>query len=230
MKYDFDVKMFCDNLRATKPPYDCPIQNCGKRYKSFSGIQFHMYNFDHDNPAEASAQTPRSGSKPNKKKGSSNSKWHHRREQRSPSPPDFYRSHARETLSYAESQRIVEVSLDGHQHRIDICAPLEIILQDEIDNQDNTEKEEKKAERTPLKTKGGDSGKSSKAGKSRKENMATPAPAQPQKLPEANFKVLDDYIKPAKTVHRQSSYYRYMEKSPEELDDEVEYDMDEEVM
>lgn len=220
MVYDFDVKTFCQNLRATKPPYECPIQSCGKVYKSYSGIQFHMYHFDHDNP-ESPAQTPRSGSKPNKKKGASSNRWHPRREQRSPSPPDFLRSHTRETLSYAESQRIVEISLEGRVHRIDIYEPLEIISQDEIDNQDNTEKEEK-AEKSPQKAaKGADNGKS------RKENAT--ASTQPAKLPEAQVKVLDEYIKPKNTPNRPSSYYRYMEKSPDELDEEVEYDMDEEV-
>ena len=220
MVYDFDVKTFCQNLRATKPPYECPIQNCGKVYKSYSGIQFHMYNYDHDSP-ESPVQTPRSGSKPHKKKASS-SKWHHRREQRSPSPPEFFRSHTRETLSYAESQRLVEISLDGRMHRIDIYEPLEIISQDEIDNQDNTEKEEKAEKTTPK------AGRGAENGKSRKENSSA---AQPQlvKLPEPKVKVLGEYINPKNNASQTSSYYRYIEKSAEELDEEVEYDMDEEV-
>nr|KAG5704279.1 hypothetical protein BaRGS_012588 [Batillaria attramentaria] len=225
MVYDFDVKTFCQNLRATKPPYECPIHDCGKVYKSFSGIQFHMYNYDHDSP-DSPAQTPRSGSKPNKKKGagsaSSSNKWHHRQARRSPTPPEFFRSHARETLSYAESQRLVEINLEGRMHRIDIYEPLEIISQDEIDNQDNTEKEEK-AEKSPQK-----SAKGAENGKARKENAATAAAGQPAKLPEAQFKVLDDYIKPGNVPTRPSSYYRYIEKSVDELDEEVEYDMDEE--
>ncbi|XP_076469577.1 peregrin-like isoform X2 [Babylonia areolata] len=219
MVYDFDVKAFCQNLRATKPPYECPIQKCGRVYKSYSGIQFHMYNFDHDSP-DSPVQTPRSGSKPNKKKAS-NSKWHPRREQRSPSPPDFFRSHTRETLSYADSQRIVEISLEGRTHRIDIYEPLEIISQDEIDNQDNTEKEEK-GEKSPQKP-----AKISDHGKTRKENGST-VPNHTSKLPEAQVKVLDTFIKPKSAAEQPSSYYRYIEKSVEELDEEVEYDMDEE--
>ncbi|PVD24392.1 hypothetical protein C0Q70_14874 [Pomacea canaliculata] len=224
MVLDFDVKTFCQNLRATKPPYECPIRNCGKVYKSFSGIQFHMYNFDHDSP-DSPVQTARSGSKPNKKKGG---KWHHRQARRSPTPPEFFRSPGRESLSYADSQRLVEISLEGRLHRIDIYEPLEIISQDEIDNQDNTEKEEK-AEKSPQKsTRGAENGKANgKAnGKVRKENIATTN--QPIKLPEAQVKVLDDYIKPNGIPPRPSSYYRYIEKSLDELDEEVEYDMDEE--
>lgn len=61
MKYDFDVKEFCNNLRATKPPYQCPVEGCRKTYKSWSGIQFHMYKYDHDNP-DSGSSTPVPGS------------------------------------------------------------------------------------------------------------------------------------------------------------------------
>lgn len=47
------------------------------------------------------------------------------------------------------------------------------------------------------------------------------------KLPEAQFRELDDYdLGPAPPMP--ASYYRFIEKSAEELDEEVEYDMDEE--
>ncbi|KAL8617955.1 hypothetical protein ACOMHN_052906 [Nucella lapillus] len=220
MVYDFDVKTFCQNLRATKPPYECPIQRCGRVYKSYSGIQFHMFNFDHDSP-DSPVQTPRSGSKPNKKKAG-NSKWHPRREQRSPSPPEFFRTHTRETLSYAESQRIVEISLEGRTHRIDIYEPLEIISQDEIDNQDNTEKEEKGEKSMPKPA------KLPNHGKTRKENASAGPNHTSKLLPQAHVKVLEEYIKPKSASDQTPSYYLYTEKSVEELDDEVEYDMDEE--
>ncbi|XP_022298167.2 peregrin-like isoform X2 [Crassostrea virginica] len=213
MVYDFDVKEFCQNLKATKPPYECPVRSCGKVYKSYCGIQFHLYNFDHDNPENNS---PSPGKKPGKKK----TKWgHHRAMRRSPTPPEFVVPPRRETLTYAEAQRLVEIDLEGRLHRINIYEPLEIITQDEIDNHKNTEKEEK-AEKTPLKA------KNCENQKSRKE---VPTSAQHTiKLPEANYKVIDDYIKPNKISQRQNSYYRYIEKSSEELDEEVEYDMDEE--
>lgn len=214
MVYDFDVKEFCQNLKATKPPYECPVRSCGKVYKSYCGIQFHLYNFDHDNPENNS---PSPGKKPGKKK----TKWgHHRAMRRSPTPPEFVAPPRRETLTYAEAQRLVEIDLEGRLHRINIYEPLEIITQDEIDNHKNTEKEEK-AEKTPLKT------KNCENQKARKEPTAGAQPLV--KLPEAQFKVIDDYIKPIKISQRQNSYYRYIEKSVEELDEEVEYDMDEEV-
>ena len=212
MVYDFDVRDFCQNLKATKPPYECPVKDCGKVYKSYCGIQFHLYNYDHDNPENNS---PSPGKKPGKRK-----RWHHRSSRRSPTPPEFV-PQRRETLTYAEAQRLVEIDVDGKLHRLNIYEPLEIISQDQIDNQNNKEKEEK-AEKTPQKiTKQNDKDKQKKE----VNNTAQPV----VKLPEASFKVVEDYIKPTKLQQRQNSYYRYIEKSTEELDDEVEYDMDEEV-
>ena len=215
MVLDFNLNDFVENLRATKPPYDCPLPNCDRRYKSFSGIQFHVYNFDHDNPENNS---PASNKKPSvgKKK-----KWkHHRMKFEQPStPPEFVRPP--ETLTYAESQRLVEIDLDGRIHRINIYEPIEIISQDVIDNQNNTEKEEK-GEKSPQRN------KHAETPKGRKE-ISVSSHSNSTKLPEAQFKVIEDYVKPGKTISRPESYYRYMEKSVDELDEEVEYDMDEEV-
>lgn len=87
----FDVRAFCQNLRATKPPYECPLPNCGRIYKTYSGIQFHLYNFVHG------------GSAPSKK--SKRGRWHHRQNRRSPTPPPgLIPAAAREALTYAEAQ------------------------------------------------------------------------------------------------------------------------------
>ncbi|KAK4301931.1 hypothetical protein Pmani_025958 [Petrolisthes manimaculis] len=49
------------------------------------------------------------------------------------------------------------------------------------------------------------------------------------KLPEASFRIIEDYYKNLPDAPPQpSNYYRFIEKSLEELDEEVEYDMDEE--
>ncbi|KAL3851628.1 hypothetical protein ACJMK2_015361 [Sinanodonta woodiana] len=217
MVLDFDVKIFTENLRATKPPYECPVKDCGRVYKSYCGIRFHLYNFDHENP-ENNTPSPQKKTPTSKKK----QKWHHRQKlRRTPSPPDFIRSPQRETLSYAEAQRLVEIDLDGKIHRLNIYEPLEIITQDEIDNHCNTEKEEK-AEKSPQKN-----SKHMENQKNRKENSVSSHTTN-IKLPEAQFKVIEDYVKPSHISALPNSYYRYMEKSPDELDDEIEYDMDEE--
>ncbi|KAK3786407.1 hypothetical protein RRG08_011723 [Elysia crispata] len=227
MVLDFDVKTFCQNLRATKPPYECPVTTCRKVYKSFSGIQFHMLNHNHDNPdspGTAAAASPSGGGrKPGKRKQKN---WHPRQARHSPTPPEYIRSPPRDTtLSYAESQRLVEIDLDGCLRRIDIFQPLEIISQDVIENHDNTEKEEN-AERSP-------SGRPVRCleNKMRKDPIpvgSLPPDINPNKLPEPNVKVLSDPVKPPKPSPRPTSYYRYVEKSLEELDEEIEYDMDEE--
>lgn len=219
MVYEFDVKIFCQNLKATKPPYECPVKGCGKVYKSYCGIQFHLYNYDHDNPENNVVSPFNKKGSMKKKKG-----WHHRQSRRSPTPPEFLQPPKRDPLTYAESQRLVEVDLDGRIHRINIYEPLEIISQDQVDNHDNTEKEEKeeKVEKpAPKPTKNNDA-------KGRKEASA-PSQEKSTKLPEAQYKVVDDYIKPVNPPSRPNSYFRYIEKSVEELDEDVEYDMDEEV-
>ena len=63
MGVDFDVKTFCHNLRATKPPYECPVETCRKVYKSYSGIEYHLYHYDHDSP-----QPPQQTQLPNAEK------------------------------------------------------------------------------------------------------------------------------------------------------------------
>jgi len=44
------------------------------------------------------------------------------------------------------------------------------------------------------------------------------------------FQVIDDYVKPAKKHVKQAGFFRYIEKTAEELDEEVEYDMDDQVL
>ena len=48
----------------------------------------------------------------------------------------------------------------------------------------------------------------------------------PVKLPEASFTIIESFFQ-ADAPERPKSYYRFIEKSPDELEDEVEYDMDE---
>lgn len=202
MLVNLDVRTFCQNLRATKPPYECPLPNCGRIYKTYSGIQFHLYNFEHD------GSTPQAPSSKKGKRG----RWHHRQNRRSPTPPDLVLAPAaREALTYAEAQKIVEVDLDGSLHRINICEPLDLVL---------TEPAGATAqEPTSPPVKAAATGKQP-AGKQ-------PGAPTPAKLPEASFRLVADYS-PADAPQRPASYYRFIERSAEELDEAVEYDMDEE--
>jgi bromodomain and PHD finger-containing protein 1 len=237
MVLDFDIQTFCTNLKATKPPYECPIGGCGKVYKSYSGIHFHLL---HHNDGDSPAASPKNKSKKGRKGTGSGTGTPGRK--RSPSPSDFPRSpKPLETLTYAEAQRMVEIELDGRIHRLNIFEPLEIISQDEIDNCDNAEKENREGEKPHINesiTKSPQKGKPAKdkKGKDSKGQKEIPVVtannnnnSAPVKLPEAIFTVLDKWVKPSNCVKRSSAYYRFMEKTNEELDEDIEYDMDEEV-
>jgi hypothetical protein len=68
-----------------------------------------------------------------------------------------------------------------------------------------------------------------KPGKEPKKKDVAVTPHLVSKLPEASYKVLMDYVKCPPAPARPASYYQFMEKSTDELDEEIEYDMDEEV-
>ena len=142
---DIDINTYAENLRATKPPYECPIGGCGRVYRSYMGIDQHLKNHDKpQSPQVSRASTPTTTSERSRKK-----KRHWKQNKNatpveSPSPSKFQiRTPPRDNLSYAESQRQVEVELDGSTYRINIYEPLEIISQSEMDNLDNSEREEK---------------------------------------------------------------------------------------
>ena len=63
-----------------------------------------------------------SGPGTGRKKG----KFHHR-SRRSPTPPETTVNTHRETLTYAEAQRLVEVDINGKLRRINIFEPLKIV-------------------------------------------------------------------------------------------------------
>ena len=42
MAADFDMEGFMEDIKGTKPPYKCPLEYCGKSYKSLSGISQHV--------------------------------------------------------------------------------------------------------------------------------------------------------------------------------------------
>ena len=178
MGLDFDLDTYIVNLKATKPPYKCPVPTCGKIYKRYLGIHHHLYNFDHDNPENLTPvkKTPTSARR--SRKCFSVRKSCTVQQRRSPSPVPLPKSPVKETLPYA-----VEIDLDGQTHRLNIYEPLEIIAQDEIDNCDNTEKEEK-PEKAPTKTVAKQVEPTPK-----KKEASNPHPTL--KLPEASFKVHD---------------------------------------
>ncbi|XP_066100761.1 peregrin isoform X9 [Saccopteryx bilineata] len=220
MGVDFDVKTFCHNLRATKPPYECPVETCRKVYKSYSGIEYHLYHYDHDNPPPPQ-QTPL---RKHKKKGRQSRPAN----KQSPSPSEVSQSPGREVMSYAQAQRMVEVDLHGRVHRISIFDNLDVVSEDEEAPEETPENgSNKENTETPAVTpKSGKHKNKEKRKDSNHHHHHNASASTTPKLPEVVYRELEQDTPDAPP--RPTSYYRYIEKSAEELDEEVEYDMDEE--
>ncbi|XP_040214966.1 peregrin isoform X1 [Rana temporaria] len=220
MGVDFDVKTYCHNLRATKPPYECPVVTCRKIYKSYSGIEYHLYHYDHDNPP-LQQQTPIRRSKKKGRQPRSANK-------QSPSNSELSQSPSREVMTYAQAQRLVEVELHGKVHRISIFDNLDVVSEDDDVPEEAPENgSNKENNETPTATpKSGKHKNKEKRKDSNHHHHHTPSAGTTPKLPEVVYRELDSEVPDAPA--RPSSYYRYIEKSAEEMDEEVEYDMDEE--
>nr|XP_057941766.1 bromodomain and PHD finger-containing protein 3 isoform X2 [Doryrhamphus excisus] len=174
--------------------------------------------------------------------------------QRSPSPYSLKAAPSRETLSYAQAQKVVEVELEGRLHRISVLEPLVVITEDEMTAQDisecNSNKENSEQPSPPVSTPQTVSKPAvSSRGRWKDSKSKTPfkspqtsknhcARAQmPEKLnathnhltplPEPSFRVVETFI-PAETPPLPTAYYRYIERSTEEQEAVAEYDMDEE--
>ncbi|XP_012676288.1 peregrin isoform X1 [Clupea harengus] len=271
MGLDFDVKTFCHNLRATKPPYECPVESCRKVYKSYSGIEYHLYHYDHENPVPLQSNMPqkrRKGRPPRVSQigcvddgvGVDHGVPMGITVRRTPGSPldqsEHSHSPGRDTMTYAQAQRMVELEIQGRIHRISIFENLDVVSEDENIADDHT------SEGGGGMYNGGGCGVSAvgtgdmaggssdvtTSGNGAKCVGATPKPGKHKskdkkkegggshhhssstgptvKLPEVVYRELDQERPDAPP--RPSSYYRYIDKSLEELDEEVEYDIDEE--
>uniref|UniRef100_A0AAY4DCJ0 Bromodomain containing 1 n=1 Tax=Denticeps clupeoides TaxID=299321 RepID=A0AAY4DCJ0_9TELE len=133
----------------------------------------------------------------------------------------------RETLTYAQAQRMVELEIDGRLHRISIFDKLHVVADDDPTAQEITECTSNKENsetppRAPLRS-------ARLKNSQRKKNAAlvkAPPPPEAPPLPEAKIRTVE-YSLPA-VPRRPAAYYEYEEKTAEELNEEVEYDMDEE--
>ena len=134
MVFDFDLRLFCENLKATKPPYECPAPGCGRVYKTYIGIQFHLFNYDHENPDGKNSSTPCNSDR--SKQQDASKKAHHRQVCRPSSPIGDNLGESEHELSSSlsphnvstKSQRVVEINLNGHVHRIDVYEPMNVLV------------------------------------------------------------------------------------------------------
>lgn len=203
-----NIRELIDNLRATKPPYECPL--CQKIYKSYSGIEYHLRVFKHDG-MEVVGATPTSS-----KKGKGRGRKSVKNKKPPPSPPAV--SVPRETLTYAQAQKIVEVEIEGFPHRIHINDQLDVLDSEEISTPE-PEKPVETFETMMIKPLTDTKSKNEQSGEN--NNKASLPLAEYSEKLESGFRQPDAPVRP-------TTYFRFIEQTTEELDEMVEYDMDEE--
>lgn len=203
-----NVRELIDNLRATKPPYECPL--CQKIYKSYSGIEYHLRVFKHDG-TDVVGTTPTTS-----KKGKGRGRKSVKNKKPPPSPPTL--SVPRETLTYAQAQKIVEVEIEGFPHRIHINDQLDVVDSEEI-SQPEPEKPEDAFETMLIKPLTSSKSKNEQSNENN-NRISLPSAEYSEKM-ESGFRQPDAPTRP-------TAYFRFIEQTTEELDEMVEYDMDEE--
>lgn len=195
---DFDVVDFCRKLKSSKNP----PYTCPivECGKSYKSMCGFQYHLVHFDHSAPPPTTPvgPSLSKLNKKK---------RRNSKSlPSPVEVVSPPPREALTYAESQMIVEFEVNGKLRRVNIKRPIPVISKQGY---------EEKYGMPPEISSVASAIELSKS----QEAIA--------KLPEPCFQEISDY-NIADAPPQPNAYIRFIERSVEELDGEVEYDLDEE--
>ncbi|XP_076577976.1 bromodomain-containing protein 1 isoform X2 [Chaetodon auriga] len=155
--------------------------------------------------------------------------------QRPPSP--IKPSPNKQILTYAQAQRMVEFDIDGRVHRISIYDKLDVISDDDpmvqemmecTSNKENAEKPQQQVLLRSVRLKNNQEKRNAAlgiTGHGEGGGHHAGVNAGP-KLPEPKFRTVE-YNLPA-VPKRAAAFYKYMEKTEEELDEETEYDMDEE--
>lgn len=207
MGLDFDAIEYCKNvkLQQAQPPYACPVAKCDRSYKTVVGLQYHLLNYDHDNPQPITPIIT-----PNRKKAR---KAHHSTPKTPKGTGDdngangggYQVANPESLVSYNEEEQTVQFNIDGKSVRLAIDEPLPFI--------EGEEYAELVARRCIL-----------NADAPPLEENASWARV---KVPEAHYHEIEDYHVPD-APPRPLAYYRFIEKSAEELDGEIEYDVDEE--
>ncbi|XP_015245745.1 PREDICTED: bromodomain-containing protein 1 [Cyprinodon variegatus] len=143
----------------------------------------------------------------------------------------------KQILTYAQAQRMVEFELDGRIHRLSIYDSLDVISDDDsivqemmecTSNKENADKPQQQVRQRSARLKNNQERRNAAlgiTGHAEGGGHHAGGHAAP-KLPEPKFRVVE-YNLPA-VPKRPSAFYKYIEKTEEELDEETEYDMDEE--
>uniref|UniRef100_A0A914XI71 Uncharacterized protein n=1 Tax=Plectus sambesii TaxID=2011161 RepID=A0A914XI71_9BILA len=114
---NFDLSVFYDHLRATKPPYRCPyLDECGKRkpFMSMNGIEKHIKTC-HPEDENAKIEERHKLRRPDDDSDGD--------EANCVTPSG---RHGQTAMSVAQAQKLVELEVDGRLWRLSILEPLEL--------------------------------------------------------------------------------------------------------
>ena len=213
-----DTREIAQSIKGQKPPYVCPC--CSKEYRSHTGIMYHIGQFGPPSKVprcftetNSVANSPRSSSlgAPGSPAGGTIKKT---------------AKVPRRDLTWSEAQQIVEFEFDTCYKRLEIDTDIEIERQSE---EEDTGKKKGPGAKTPQKKGQGFTprGKSAKNKGKRRSKLKTPGKGDVVPLPKAETVVLEGVDAPD-APNRSHSYYRFVEMNAEDLDELVEYDIDEE--
>uniref|UniRef100_A0A3Q2DLP7 Bromodomain and PHD finger containing, 3b n=1 Tax=Cyprinodon variegatus TaxID=28743 RepID=A0A3Q2DLP7_CYPVA len=148
---------------------------------------------------------------------------------RSPSPYSLRASPTKETLSYSQAQKVVEVELEGRLHRISVLEPLEVITDDESVAQDVSEctSNKENSDRSVSPTSSAQSTRKPSTPRGHRKDSRLSSASNHTNLPEPSFRIVETF-RPVEASPLPTAYYRYIECSPDDQETKAEYDMDEE--
>ncbi len=226
----FNTNEIAESIKGRKPPYNCPA--CQKTYRSATGLLYHIGQIgppisnprcllgeDSPHPSPASRSCPGSPAPGG-------------------TPATARRRVPKRELTWAEAQRLVEVEFENSYRRVEIDKELDMSLHSEDEGEGSCNKGRSSNTRThhPAHKRGrGSKGetpnRSSKAknkGK-RKSKLKTPGKGNDGiiPLPKVEVSILDD-ADSQDALSRESSYFRFVAQTTEDLDEMIEYDIDEE--
>ena len=213
-----DSREAAQKIKRQKPPYTCPC--CLKEYRSHTGIMYHIGQFGPPCKYPRCLGTDSSitdSPKPAVSPGPA-----------SPAPACIKKATniPRRDLTWAEAQVIVEFDFDSFYQRIEIDQEVEI---DRRSDDRESPKKKGGGSKTPQKRGQGPAprGKSGKNKGKRKSKQKTPGKGDIIPLPVADAQAMEGVDFPDAPV-RSNSFYRFVETSTEDMDEMVEYDIDEE--
>ncbi len=237
----YDCKEIAQTIKGQKPPFRCPA--CQKEYKSVTGILYHIGQFG------PPTNVPRCVLGEETPQGSPRLQARRSPQPLHPGSPcgGSVRRRPRRELTWGEAQRLVEVEFDNNYRRIEIDNDLDISLHSDNEEEESPAAEAsgtggRKGPRTPLKRgRGGTKGASAdtpsrgkltsssavKNKAKRKSKLKSAKGEGNVTLPTAEITMIDN-LEYSDAPPRESSYYRFVEQSAEDMDENIEYDMDEE--